>query len=85
MRKIWFLITFVEENIQLRKRLIQKFSHGVKGILTSVHPWAQGILTKAIPGYKAFLLRPSMDPGLSYQVFAMVFAKDRAGVQGCVP
>ena len=48
-----------------------------------VHPWAQGILTKAIHGPMAFLLRPSMDQGLSLQVLVTGFARDRAGVQGC--
>ena len=34
-------------------------------------------------GYKAFLLKPSMDTRLSYPLFATYFPKDRAGVQGC--
>ena len=40
-------------------------------------------LLQCIPGHKAFLLKPSLDPGLSYQVPVTGIAKDRAGVQGC--
>ena len=34
-------------------------------------------------GYKAFLLKTSMDIRLSYPLFVTYFPKDRAGVQGC--
>ena len=63
--------TFVEGNTKVEKNsiLIRNFSHGVKGIPTTVHPWAQSILSEASPGHKEFILRPSMDPGLSSQVF----------------
>ena len=58
---------FVEENTKPRKKsiLIRNFYNKVQGILTTVHLWEQGILSKAIPEHRAFLVKPSMEPGLS--------------------
>ena len=75
---------FVENTKPKKSILIRNFCNGVQGILTAVHPWAQGIFNKAIPGHRAFLLRPSMEPGLSWQFLVMGVARDRAVVQGCV-
>ena len=43
----------------------------------------RAFLLRCIPGHQVLLLRASVDPGLSYQVLATGFAKERAGVQGC--
>ena len=51
-----------------------------KGILTR-GIFTKGILTKGSLGHKEPLLRPTMDPELSYQILVTGFAKERAGVQ----
>ena len=77
---------FVGENTNLKKKAhwSQNFSHEVQYILTTMHLWAQGFFTKAISVHRAFLLRPSMEPGFSCQIFITGFAKNRAGIQSCV-
>ena len=44
------------------------------------HLWAQGIITKVISGHRAFLLRPSMDPGFLTKFLQRDLP--RAGAQG---
>ena len=56
----------------LKNFFVQKFLDG-----------ALGILTKGILGHRELLLRPSMDPDLSYQILVTGFAKERDEVQSC--
>ena len=75
---VGFLTHFLKKNTKLKKM----FPIGLKAfwpgcfsehkafVLSST--WAQGSLTKAI-----------MKPGLSWQIFVTVFARDTAGKQSC--
>ena len=46
-------------------------------------PWGAGISNYGAYLAQAFILRPSMGTGLSYQGLVTDFAKDRAGAEGC--
>ena len=61
-----FLLHFCRGKQKFRKKYLDSefriSPYGVLGILTTVHPWAQGILTRAIDGPIVFL--PSSCNGL---------------------